>query len=92
MCNRGHPQWHDLPVEVNKNLTIISSVLRGETQTDRQNVNLISLTFPFKESKLTVVCGLFKNTNRAFIWKDLEKSTKNVTVACRWPEFEPSTH
>jgi hypothetical protein len=60
----GHFQWHDLPTEFHKNLTIGTKVIRGATQTDgrtdgqtdgladRQTGDLISLTFLFKECRL----------------------------------------
>jgi hypothetical protein len=51
---QGHLQWHDLPTKFHKNLSIGSEVIRGDTQTDRQTGYLISLTFLFKESRLTM--------------------------------------
>jgi hypothetical protein len=50
---RGHLQWHDLPTKFQKNLPIGSKVIWADTHTDRQTGDLISLTFLFKESRLT---------------------------------------
>jgi hypothetical protein len=56
---RGHLQWHDLPTEFHKYLSIGSKVIRRDTQidrwTDRQTGDLISLTFLFKESRLKLM-------------------------------------
>jgi hypothetical protein len=52
--HRGHLQWHDLSTEFHKNLPIGSKVIRGDTQTDRQTGNLMSLSFLFKESRLKI--------------------------------------
>jgi hypothetical protein len=49
--HQGRLQWHDLPTEFHKNLPIGSKVIRGDTQTDRQTGDLISLTFLFKERR-----------------------------------------
>jgi hypothetical protein len=49
---RGHLQWHELTTEFHKNLPIGSKVIRGDTQTDRQAGDLISLTFLFEDSRL----------------------------------------
>jgi hypothetical protein len=52
------------PTEFHKNLPIGSKVIRGDTQTDRETGDLISLTFLFKESQaknrrhlVAILCG-----------------------------------
>jgi hypothetical protein len=45
--HRGHVRWHDLLAEFHINLPIISKVIRKTNiRTDKQNGDLISLTFP----------------------------------------------
>jgi hypothetical protein len=56
---RGHLQWHNVPTKFHKNLEIGSKVIRGDTQTDRQTGDLISLTFLFKESRLVKGSGTY---------------------------------
>jgi hypothetical protein len=51
---RGHLQWHDLPTEFHKNLPIVSKVIRGDTQIDRQTGYLMGLTFLKKEGRLKI--------------------------------------
>jgi hypothetical protein len=51
---QGQLKWHDLPTEFHKNLPIDSKVIKGG-HTDRQTADLISLTFLFKESRLTTL-------------------------------------
>jgi hypothetical protein len=40
--------------EFHKNIPIGSKVIKGDTQTDRQTGDLISLTFLFKEGRLKI--------------------------------------
>jgi hypothetical protein len=47
---QGHFQWHDLPTEFHTILLLGSKVIGGHT--DRQNGDLLSLAFHFKESRL----------------------------------------
>jgi hypothetical protein len=49
-----------LPTEFHKNLPIGSRVIRGDTQKDRQDGDLISLTFLFKESRLKTTMTMDK--------------------------------
>jgi hypothetical protein len=52
LWNRGHLQWHDLPVEVGENLPVGLKVIGGTHRlTDRQSGYLLSLSF-LKESRL----------------------------------------
>jgi hypothetical protein len=44
LLHRVRLQWHDLPIEFHK---IVSNVIGGDTQTDRQNGDLISINFLF---------------------------------------------
>jgi hypothetical protein len=76
-ASRGHLQWHDTSTEFHKNLPIGSKVISGG-HTDRQNRDLIRLTFLFKESRLKMrykmwLFILFRHL--------LDIATGNATVA-----------
>jgi len=45
ICLRGHLQWHDLPIESHKIYVLVQKLLGEHRQTDRQQANLINLTF-----------------------------------------------
>jgi hypothetical protein len=54
LWSRGYGEWHVRAAEFYKNLQIASKVIRGDTQTDRQNGNLMSFNSVFKESRLNL--------------------------------------
>jgi hypothetical protein len=49
MAFRLYPQWHSIPAKLHKRLP---EVIKGMNMTDKQDGNLISLAFIFKESRL----------------------------------------